>query len=127
MSEIDLNAAQHIAYALWQAQQNGTPVAPVRAAIAELGGDALEAAYAVQRLNTERKLATGRRLVGRKIGLTSKAVQAQLGVDQPDFGMLFDDMSIADGEEIPMSRAQRLMRCPPSKSSAAGLPTGISG
>lgn len=107
MSEIDLNAAQRIANILWQAQQNGTSVAPVRAAIAELGGDALEAAYAVQRLNTERKLASGRRLVGRKIGLTSKAVQAQLGVDQPDFGMLFDDMSIADGEEIAMSRTQQ--------------------
>lgn len=107
MSEIDLNAVQQIAYSLWQAQQNNTPIAPVRAAIAELGGDALEAAYAVQRLNTERKLATGRRLVGRKIGLTSKAVQTQLGVDQPDFGMLFDDMSIADGEEIAMSRTQQ--------------------
>lgn len=107
MSAIDLNAAQQIAYALWQAQQSGMPCAPVRGAIAELGGDALEAAYAVQRINTERKLAAGRRVVGRKIGLTSKAVQAQLGVDQPDFGMLFDDMAISDGEEIALSRTQQ--------------------
>jgi 2-keto-4-pentenoate hydratase len=107
MSAIDLNAAREIADALWNAQQSGEPVAPVREAIARLGGEALDAAYAVQRLNTGRKLAAGRRLVGRKIGLTSQAVQKQLGVDQPDFGMLFDDMSIADGEEIVMSRTQQ--------------------
>ncbi|HZZ10195.1 MAG TPA: fumarylacetoacetate hydrolase family protein [Paraburkholderia sp.] len=107
MSEIDLNAARRIADTLWEAQQNDAPIEPVRDAIAALGGDALQAAYAVQRLNTERRVAAGRRLVGRKIGLTSKAVQTQLGVDQPDFGMLFDDMSVADGEEIAMSRTQQ--------------------
>ncbi len=57
----------------------------------ELGGESadVDIAYAVQEVNTERALSEGRRLVGRKIGLTSKVVQAQLGVDQPDFGMLF--------------------------------------
>ena len=79
----------------------GTPCAPVRDLI-ELAD--VDAAYAVQNLNTERWLAQGRRLVGRKIGLTSVAVQKQLGVDQPDFGMLFADMAVCDGEEVAASR-----------------------
>lgn len=70
----------------------------------QFGIASLEDAYAVQELNTLQALAAGRRLVGRKIGLTSKAVQQQLGVDQPDFGMLFADMEVADGGEIAMNR-----------------------
>ncbi|WP_326731642.1 2-keto-4-pentenoate hydratase [Streptomyces phaeochromogenes] len=57
-------------------------------------------AYAVQDANTRARLASGERIVGRKIGLTSQAMQRQFGVDQPDFGVLFDSMVIADSGVI---------------------------
>lgn len=72
----------------------GTPVPPLRDGLDPLDG---AGAYAVQAINTAFWRSAGRTVVGRKIGLTAKAVQVQLGVDQPDFGVLFDDMAIANG------------------------------
>jgi len=86
---------------LMAAARSGQPIAPLRE---RLAATSQEAAYAVQEVNTQAWLAEGRRLVGRKIGLTSLAVQAQLGVDQPDFGMLFADMAVGDGEPVALSR-----------------------
>lgn len=61
-------------------------------------------AYAVQGEWVAMKLAAGRRIDGRKIGLTSRAMQMQLGIDIPDSGILFDDMFFVDGAEIPRGR-----------------------
>jgi len=61
-------------------------------------------AYAIQAANTAFWLSQGRRRRGAKIGLTAKTVQAQLGVDQPDFGVLFEDMEVADGETVAAGR-----------------------
>jgi 2-keto-4-pentenoate hydratase len=98
---MDRNVIQAVAMRLREAAVSGTAIAPVRD---ELAADGVPAAYAVQQANTEHSLSQGRRLVGRKVGLTSKAVQKQLGVDSPDFGMLFADMELYDGEEVAVGR-----------------------
>ena len=91
---------EQAAAALREAAKTREYIAPLRETYEQL---TIDDAYAIQRVNTERRLADGRRLVGCKIGLTSMAVQKQLGVDRPDFGMLFDDMGYGDGEPIPAS------------------------
>jgi len=90
-------SAALMAARLREAQALGRPIPPLRE---ELAGGGLQQAYAVQQANVRHALAQGRRIVGRKIGLTSRAVQQQLGVDQPDFGALLDDMALCDGEEV---------------------------
>jgi 2-keto-4-pentenoate hydratase len=75
----------------------GGPVPPLRDGLDPVD---VAGAYAVQTINTRHWQAQGRRIVGRKAGLTAKAVQTQLGVDQPDFGVLFDDMRVADGGRL---------------------------
>ncbi|TJY66194.1 2-oxopent-4-enoate hydratase [Arthrobacter sp. CAU 1506] len=61
----------------------------------------LDDAYAVQFFQLQTHLAAGRVLAGRKVGLTSPAMQAQLGVDSPDFGFFFDDMVYSESARIP--------------------------
>jgi 2-oxopent-4-enoate/cis-2-oxohex-4-enoate hydratase len=64
----------------------------------------IDDAYHVQRRLLERRLADGEKLIGKKIGVTSKAVQRMLDVHQPDFGYLTDRMRFADGAEMPISK-----------------------
>lgn len=61
----------------------------------------IEQAYQIAELNTAHSIALGKRIIGKKVGLTSKAVQTQLGVNQPDFGILFADMEYLDKSKIP--------------------------
>jgi 2-keto-4-pentenoate hydratase len=59
-------------------------------------------AYEIQRLQIADKLATGRIVRGHKAGLSSKAMQRMMGVDEPDYGHLLDDMFVFEGEAVPM-------------------------
>jgi len=82
---------------LWNAAASGEAIQPLRESFPALRA---EDAYAIQEFNTQRRLKAGARLVGRKIGLTARSVQQQLGVDQPDYGMLYADMGVCDGEPV---------------------------
>jgi 2-keto-4-pentenoate hydratase len=86
---------------LERAARSGIACAPLTGLLTT--GD-IDSAYRVQQRLSERRVAAGARIVGRKIGLTSPAVQRQIGVDRPDFGVLFDDMRYDDGAEIPIGR-----------------------
>jgi 2-keto-4-pentenoate hydratase len=93
-----MTTAQALADRLWEAEQDAVTIDPLLGDLKE--GD-VEAAYEVQLINTARSLSLGRRLIGRKIGLTSLAVQEQFGVYEPDFGALFADTCFGDAEPIP--------------------------
>lgn len=90
-------AVARAAERLSAAHTSGTPCEPVR----DLIGTDTDAAYAVQDRLTRARLAGGARITGRKIGITNPAVQAQFGIETPDFGTLFADMAVPDGAEIP--------------------------
>jgi 2-keto-4-pentenoate hydratase len=104
-----MNAPSHaevLALRLRESERTRQTIAPLRddERFAHLDNvaDATQLAYAVQQINVAARIAAGERIVGRKIGLTSPAVQRQLGVDQPDFGALFASMAYGDNQPIPL-------------------------
>jgi len=99
---IDQDLIDRAAAQLRAAADSGAPCPPVRDVVGTAGD--IDVGYAIQEINTDLHVGAGRRISGRKIGVTSKAVQEQVGVDQPDFGTLFVDMEFGDGVEIPVSR-----------------------
>ncbi len=99
---MDASLIAEAARQLRNAAESGHQCGPVRDV---LGSDSdVDAAYAVQQVNTDLAVAAGRRVSGHKVGLTAEVVQRQLGVDQPDFGTLFADMCFVDGVDIPAGR-----------------------
>lgn len=98
MGTISTSTIKTIAESLRRAYSLKAAIPPIRA---QIGVDDFTTAYAIQKVNTDLRVKNGARILGAKIGLTSKAVQKQLGVDQPDFGMLFDDMEVLNGDVVP--------------------------
>jgi len=84
---------------LYRALLNREPVAPLTERGEAIG---IEEAYRISLRLLERRIAAGASVVGKKIGITSKAVQQMLNVHQPDFGYLTDDMMFRDGEPMPI-------------------------
>ncbi|GHG42802.1 MULTISPECIES: hypothetical protein [Amycolatopsis] len=96
-----IKAVAEAAARLRLAGRTGRPVAPVRDI---LGSTDVDLAYSAHDELVRQRLEGGAQIVGRKIGLTSPAVQRQLGVGQPDFGVLFTDMDVSGTAEVPSDR-----------------------
>ncbi|WP_206511711.1 fumarylacetoacetate hydrolase family protein [Rhodococcus sp. BGS-1C] len=101
MTKVDEHAIDEAAQRLAAASHTSTPCAPVRDLIDRAD---IDAAYRIQTRNIDSLIAGGRRVIGRKIGLTSASVQQQVGVDQPDFGVLLDDFDVSDDPAVDSSR-----------------------
>lgn len=89
----------HAAELLFDAQCLAAPISPLTQTYPNL---TVGEAYAIQRLNLARRLEAGAVLCGRKIGLTSAPMQQLLGVDEPDFGYVLDEMVLVDGAQVPV-------------------------
>ena len=92
---------EELSRALRQAERDRLAIAPITQTNPDL---TVDDAYKIQLLNTRQRLDEGRTIRGRKVGLTSRAMQQMMGVDEPDFGVLFDDMFVEDGDPIDMSQ-----------------------
>lgn len=91
---------QVLAEELIEAEKSKQPIAPISERFADLS---VSDAYQIQLEIMKQKLADGRRVIGKKVGLTSVAMQTMLGVDEPDYGHLFDDMRVENGETVKVS------------------------
>lgn len=96
---VEISPLETAALRLRSAYKSGA-IAPLRGTLAPADVDG---AYTIQSINTRFWESQGRVRAGCKVGLTAKAVQVQLGVDQPDFGILFDDMQLEDGGLLPLT------------------------
>jgi len=97
---MDQSTIEKLGDALYEALVTRQPIAPLTATHPEM---TIEDAYHVQQRMLARRLEKGERIIGKKIGVTSKAVMNMLGVHQPDFGYLTDGMVYNEGETIEMA------------------------
>ncbi|MCW3039732.1 MAG: nahL [Solirubrobacterales bacterium] len=103
---VDLSRIDALATALFDAFQTGSPLAPPSGMYPDLDVDE---AYAAQRALVALHEGAGRAVTGRKIGLTSEGIQRQLGVDQPDFGVLFDTHTWRSGDTISLGEQHTIL------------------
>ena len=101
MATMDRETVQRWAEAHDEARRTASQIEPPSFSHPDMD---LDDAYAIQQAWVDLQLAAGARLVGHKIGLTSRAMQASMQIDEPDFGALLDDMVFDDGSDLPVGR-----------------------
>lgn len=94
---VDRSLASKLSHELYQALRDARTVAPLTARYPDLG---IDDAYTISLGILARRREAGEKVIGKKIGVTSKAVQEMLGVHQPDFGFLTDRMRIEGDIDI---------------------------
>jgi len=86
---------------LAQAERSREPIAPLTAAYPDI--DIVDA-YEIQLINIRQRVAEGARVLGHKVGLSSKAMQQMMGVDEPDYGHLLDEMQVFEDTPVKAGR-----------------------
>ena len=97
---MDAQTTQQLGDELYEALISQSTVAPLTGRYADIS---VEEAYHISLRFLDRRIAAGEKVVGKKIGVSSAAVQEMLGVFQPDFGFLTDGMVYEDGADIPIA------------------------
>jgi len=98
---LSVDQIEALAKRLIDAEANFAPVGPLTEEFSDLSPDD---AYKVQLTVLEKRLSSGRKIVAKKVGLTSKAMQDMFNVDTPDYGMILDDMIIENGAEYAVGK-----------------------
>lgn len=105
MNQMNEDIIKKYAQILRQAEDTGISIEqPITLSYPQIS---IEEAYAIQLLNIDQKIKEGHKVVGKKIGLTSKAMQQVFNVDQPDYGHLLDSMEVENGASVPMNKVMQ--------------------
>jgi 2-keto-4-pentenoate hydratase len=86
---------------LAEAERSRVPIAPLTTANPDI--DVVDA-YEIQLINIRQRVAEGATVIGHKVGLSSKAMQEMMGVDEPDYGHLLDEMAVFEDRPVPAGR-----------------------
>lgn len=92
---------QELAAELAQAERSRVPITPLTDRHPDI--DVVDA-YEIQLINIRQRVAEGARVVGHKVGLSSEAMQKMMGVDEPDYGHLLDEMEVFEDKPVPTGR-----------------------
>ena len=110
---LTVEVRDELAADLAEAERSRVPIAPLTTGNPDI--DVVDA-YEIQLINIRQRVAEGARVIGHKVGLSSKAMQEMMGVDEPDYGHLLDEMAVF--EDRPVPRAGTCIRGSRSRSAS---------